>query len=105
MKSTGILITIALMRSAGLLIARNMGLLITIAFLYILELRTVSAYRFKQASSFGRVTLTSHQKGVKGPSPQRPHTHAGTSLPPRYNISQQVCTASFKTELFHSVFS
>lgn len=36
----------------------------------VLEVKYVGAYRFRHASAYGRVTLTSHQKGIRDEEPK-----------------------------------
>lgn len=54
---------------------------------YLTEVKFVGAYRFRKASSYGRVTLTSHQIGVGN---ERPKSIPASALAEVYRLTNQV---------------
>ena len=54
---------------------------------YFVEVKLVGAYRFRTASAYGRVTLTSHQRGVTN---NKPRSIPASALPEVYRLSSEV---------------
>ena len=50
-------------------------------------MKLVGAYRFRTASAYGRVTLTSHQRGVAN---NKPRSIPASALPEVYRLSSEV---------------